>query len=314
VPTARPRRTAISLVALLGAALALTGCAPTVVDGTIEPFTTEGGEVVARQQCAGGEFECITLTVPSDHLAAASREWEVTFAVRPADGEARGVLVTATGGPGSSGITLAESYTAALPPEITGSYDLVFFDQRGIGRSEPFRCDDAVSGFADAVDVSADERERSRYARAADRFARTCFAEAGVPRTDAPLFATRQAVEDLEVFRRWYGAEQLTLYGESYGTQYQQAYAAAHPDRVAAMVLDGVVDPQTPIRSFAAESARAYSDVLARTSPTATPTRCAPTTRRAPPRLPTTRSPPNWAPVRGPTTTRCPGAGARSGS
>ncbi|WP_147251486.1 alpha/beta fold hydrolase [Blastococcus sp. TBT05-19] len=265
MPSPRPRRAAVLLVALLGGPLVLAGCAPELVDGTIEPFTTTGGEVVAEESCAGGEFDCVTLTVPSDHFAPASREWEVTFAVRPADGEARGVVVTATGGPGSSGIQLAESYVAAMDPSITDSYDLVFFDQRGIGRSEPFRCDDALAGFDAVIDASADEGDRDRYARLAEGFAEDCFAEAGVFPSEAPLFATRQAVEDLEVFREWYGADALTLYGESYGTQFQQAYAAAHPDRVTSLVLDGVVDPQTPIRSFAAESARAYSDVLALT-------------------------------------------------
>ncbi|TFV52019.1 alpha/beta hydrolase [Blastococcus sp. TF02A_35] len=265
MPSRRPRHVAPLLVALLGGPLVLAGCGPEMVDGTIEPFTTSGGEVVAQERCAGDGFECVTLTVPSDHFAAASREWEVTFAVREADGESRGILVTATGGPGSSGILLAESYVAALDPAITDSYDLVFFDQRGIGRSEPFACDDAIAGFDPFIDASADEEERDRYARRAEDFGARCFEEAGFSPAEAPLFATRQAVEDLETFREWYGAEQLTLYGESYGTQFQQAYAAAHPDRVQSLVLDGVVDPQTPIRSFVAESARAYSDVLAAT-------------------------------------------------
>lgn len=265
MPTRRPRRDASLLVVATGAALALAGCAPEVVDGTIEPFTSTGGDLVSREPCPASEFECITLTVPADHRAAASPVWEVTFALRPADVEPRGVLVTATGGPGSSGIELADVYTSAVDPAITDHYDLVFFDQRGIGRSEPFVCDRALSAFQEVVDVSSDAGERDAYAAAAERFAAGCFAEAGVAPSDAPLFATSQAAEDLEVFRRWYGAERLVLYGESYGTQFQQAYAAAHPDRVESLVLDGVVDLQTPLRSFAAESARAYSDVLAAT-------------------------------------------------
>ena len=32
------------------------------------------------------------------------------------------------------------------------------------------------------------------------------------------------------------------LYGESYGTELAQAYAAAHPDRLSALILDGAVD------------------------------------------------------------------------
>ncbi|MCA0145780.1 alpha/beta fold hydrolase [Blastococcus sp. LR1] len=265
MPSPRPRRAAALLVALMGSPLVLAGCATETVEGTIEPFTRTGGEVVSQEPCAGGDFECVTLTVPSDHDAAASQEWEATFAVRKADGESRGVLVTATGGPGSSGILLAESYAASMDPAITDAYDLVLFDQRGIGRSEPFSCDGAILNFDAVVDASADDDERDRFARRAEEFAAECFEEAGFSPAEAPLFATRQAAEDLEIFREWYGADRLTLYGESYGTQFQQAYAAAHPDRVQSLILDGVVDPQTPIRAFAAESARAYSDVLERT-------------------------------------------------
>ena len=35
---------------------------------------------------------------------------------------------------------------------------------------------------------------------------------------------------------------QLDLYGESYGTQFVQIYAAAHPDRLHALFIDGPVD------------------------------------------------------------------------
>ena len=34
-----------------------------------------------------------------------------------------------------------------------------------------------------------------------------------------------------EAVRDYLGVEKMQLYGESYGTQYVQTYAAAHPDR-----------------------------------------------------------------------------------
>ena len=72
---------------------------------------------------------------------------------------------------------------------------------------------------------------------------------------DADLYSTRQAAEDLEAFRDWLDADQLILYGESYGTRFQQTYAAAHPDRVEAMVLDGVVDLRTDVFDFGLQQA-----------------------------------------------------------
>ena len=57
-----------------------------------------------------------------------------------------------------------------------------------------------------------------------------------------PYLGTQQAVEDLERFRQIMQDDKLWLYGESYGTQYAQTYAAAHGDHLAGLILDGTVD------------------------------------------------------------------------
>jgi pimeloyl-ACP methyl ester carboxylesterase len=49
-------------------------------------------------------------------------------------------------------------------------------------------------------------------------------------------------VEDLEAFRNYLGDSRFWRYGESYGTQFAQTYATAHPDRLAGLILDGPVD------------------------------------------------------------------------
>jgi len=245
---------------LLPALLLLTGCATW---SQPEAAVT----VVSEEPCADAEgFSCVTLAVPTDHVVVGSATWDVTFAVHRAEQESRGVFVTATGGPGSSGIALATDYTDAMPAEITDSFDVVFFDQRGIGLSQPFRCDDTVAADASpGVDSSSSPEERDAFAEAATAFGEDCFAEAGVDPADAARYGTRQAVEDLELFRRWLGADTLTLYGESYGTQFVQTYAAAHPEHVDGLVLDGVVDLSTEVEDFYTEAAQAYSDALTAT-------------------------------------------------
>ncbi len=88
------------------------------------------------------------------------------------------------------------------------------------------------------------------------------MAESGVAAEDLPLYATAQAVEDLEVFRQWHGAEQLILIGESYGTQYVQAYAAAHPDRVQALIIDGPIDLTLNGTEYYLETTETADEVL----------------------------------------------------
>ncbi len=58
-----------------------------------------------------------------------------------------------------------------------------------------------------------------------------CLAETKAVPADLPYYSTRQAVEDLEAFRQYLGVDKIALYGESYGTQYVQTYAARTPPR-----------------------------------------------------------------------------------
>ncbi|SDP60970.1 TAP-like protein [Klenkia soli] len=244
--------------------LLLAGCR---IDGTASP-APDGWEFVSERPCAettasgADEFSCVTLSVPVDHARPAGEHWDVTFGVHRAEGERRGVFVTSTGGPGSSGLDLAEAYSTEFPDELWRDFDVVFFDQRGIGLSQEFRCDDTYFDYYAFVDSSSSAADRDAFAQDSTRFGEDCFAEAGVDPATAPRYATAQAVEDLEDFRQWLDAPQLILYGESYGTQYVQTYAAAHPDRVERLVLDGVVDLTTDQTAFAVQQAEGISAVL----------------------------------------------------
>lgn len=223
---------------------------------------------VREEPCPDSEFTCITLAVPRDHFApAGGPTFEVTFALHRATRPVRkGVFVTITGGPGTSGIAAADSYTAAFDPRIVRDYDLVFLDQRGVGASEPLQCPDAALAFyTSPADPASSLRQGLAYARDAKRFAADCVREAGVDPSLLPFFSTRQAVEDLEAFRAWLGAPRLDLYGESYGTQYVQTYAAAHPDRLHALFVDGPVDLTLTGLDYYVEDAHAFDDVLAMT-------------------------------------------------
>ena len=73
--------------------------------------------------------------------------WDVTFAIQRAAKERKGTFVVITGGPGSSGISSADSYTDYYAAGVTDAYDIVFFDQRGVGLSGPIQCIDAAAAY-----------------------------------------------------------------------------------------------------------------------------------------------------------------------
>ena len=221
-----------------------------------------------QRPCPDSIFTCVTLTVPRDHFGApGGPTLRVTFAIHRATSAPRkGVFVTVTGGPGTSGIAAADSYTAAFDSRIVESYDIVFFDQRGIGRSRALQCPDAALAFYSFPgDPAQTWSQGLAYAAAAKRFAGDCVAETRVSPGQLRFFSTRQAVEDLELLRTWLGAPKIDLYGESYGTQYAQTYAAAHPNRVRALYLDGSVDLTRSGIQYFAEDARAFDTVLSMT-------------------------------------------------
>jgi pimeloyl-ACP methyl ester carboxylesterase len=218
--------------------------------------------LLREEPCPGSPFACITLLVPRDHAVADGPRWEVRYAIRRATRDRLGTLVVITGGPGSSGIALADRYVEDLDPAVVEHYDLVFLDQRGVGGSRPIDCPQASAEHDRApADPSAPAR-RAAVAAAASRYVARCLAEAHVDPAELPYYATRQAVEDLEAFRRYLGIDQFHLYGESYGTQYAQTYAAAHPEAIAALYLDGPVDLATDGITFYAEQARALERAL----------------------------------------------------
>ena len=226
---------------------------------TSEPTTWS---LVSTDPCPDGRFDCTTLAVPRDHNDPEGPTWEITFGLLKAAVESKGTFVTITGGPGTSGLALADSYTDFMAPEITDNYDIVFIDQRGVGLSQPVRCDEAaVAYYLDDADPD-DPAQRDDVAAAAESFVDDCIAEAGVATEDLPFYATSQAVEDLEAIRQYLGVEQFVLYGESYGTQYAQTYAAAHPDNVSMLLLDGVVDLTVEALPYYEEGARAHDDSL----------------------------------------------------
>jgi pimeloyl-ACP methyl ester carboxylesterase len=229
--------------------------APTPVAG--------GWSVVKTAPCPDeSRFTCVTLAVPKDHFVAGGPTWEVTYAIHRAAGTPKGMFVTITGGPGSSGISVADSYSDAFPDGVEKQYDVVFLDQRGIGLSGPIQCAEATAAFYGSTARPQEPSQAAAAGAAAAAYVTACLAEAKVAAADLPFYATRQAVEDLEAIREQLGAQKLHLYGESYGTQFVQTYASAHPDRIDTLFLDGPVDLTLDGASFYAEAGRAFDDVL----------------------------------------------------
>ena len=215
--------------------------------------------------CPDSAFTCVKLSVPLDHFNPGNgKTIEVVFAILPATGERKGMFVTANGGPGVSGLMSADAYTSYFEPSLTEHFDIVFYDQRGIGASGGLQCPQAAAAYyLTDVDTTTPAGEAALTA-AAQTFDQACVAEMGT--TDLlPYLGTSQAVEDLEAFRQAMGDDTFWLYGESYGTQFSQTYAAVHPDHLAGLILDGTVDLTLSGTDFLVGQAAAFDNSLTMT-------------------------------------------------
>jgi len=215
-------------------------------------------DTAAKLQELGGvtcedapDLTCVTIQVPLNHYDSANTETiDVVFGVAPATGERYGMFVQAfPGGPGGEGIS--SSYMGYFDPTILEHYDMVYYDQRGLGLSSPLSCPKAYA--ADFVEYlttpdtagleGLDTPEEQKTAIDDSRaYAQNCIAEMGIDPAKLAFYGTDQVVEDIDSFRALLGDEKLWIYGVSYGTAVAQTYATEHPDRVAGMILDGTIN------------------------------------------------------------------------
>lgn len=217
------------------------------------------------------EFVCVAITVPLDHFDPANPETiEVVFAVSPAKGDRKGMLVQAfPGGPGGEGISYASTFY--YPPRVVSHYDIVFFDQRGVGLSNPLECKKAYAnyflGYLNTNDTVGEEgydtpEEQQTAIQAAKSFVDDCVTEIGIDPAKLKFFNTDQVAEDIESFRQAIGEDKFMLYGVSYGTSVAQTYARAHSNHLSGLILDGTQDTTQTGDEIAFSQQEAFNMVL----------------------------------------------------
>jgi pimeloyl-ACP methyl ester carboxylesterase len=194
--------------------------------------------------CERGRFDCATVPVPLDYDQPKGATILLSLIRLRATDPARriGSLLVNPGGPGGSGVDLVLGAGEVLAPEIRARFDLVGFDPRGVARSTALRCFGTPRQWGPAfwadlpltpagVDVVA----------AADRYLADACAQRGGSILDH--MSTADVARDMDLLRARLGDERLTFLGFSYGSMLGTTYANLFPDRVRAIVIDGVLDP-----------------------------------------------------------------------
>jgi pimeloyl-ACP methyl ester carboxylesterase len=191
-------------------------------------------------------FQCASAVVPLDYDKPKGRQVTLALARLPASDPGRkiGSLFLNPGGPGGSGVDFLFGAGPFLySDEVRARFDLVGFDPRGIIRSTPLRCyetfDEAIADLAPFQFPVTREEERV-WIRSDRAIARAC-AERGGPILDH--MSTANVARDMDLLRRAVGDARLTYAGYSYGSYLGSTYANLFPNKVRALVVDGVLDP-----------------------------------------------------------------------
>jgi pimeloyl-ACP methyl ester carboxylesterase len=209
----------------------------------------------------GGGFQCATLSVPLDDAQPAGPTVGLAVIRHPAGDPAHriGSLVVNPGGPGGSGVDFVRAVADTYPPALLRRFDLVGFDPRGSGRSDPVRCGDTIDPLFDAPFAPSDDAERAALVAAVRQVAAACEVQSGALLAHV---STQDTARDLDRLRAALGDNTISFVGGSYGSYLGTVYATFFPSRVRAFVLDGAVDPTQDATASTLAQARGFEQAL----------------------------------------------------
>jgi len=252
------------LLAACSSSLTVAGDTTTTLAGgpsTSSPTPTSTGRVgsaLVWHSC--GSFRCSTLTVPVSYEEPGEGTLGLAVIELPAASGAASApdLVLNPGGPGESGVQFLQSAFSEFPAALKGRFNLVSFDPRGVGASDPVECT-TPAGLRRwlALDPApVTPPQVAEVIAAVKVFDAGCAAH--VPRDVLASLSTATTARDMDALRAALGQKKLDYLGFSYGTYLGALYAQAFPGHVGKMVLDGAVDPALSSSTLDIEQADAF--------------------------------------------------------
>jgi len=209
----------------------------------------------------GRDVKCGTLVVYEEHADPSSPTIQLAVAIIPSQAArpAPDPIVFNQGGPGFGSI---DTYLPLLlKSPFRARRDLVLFDQRGTGHSNPaLTCPEVIDASIATLDQALTAAQADAEFSTASLLCRDRLAHAGV---NLSAYNTQESAADIEDLRVALGYQQLNLYGVSYGSLLVLDTVRFFPLSVRSAIVDGVVPPQGNMTTGAPYSEdRAFTELF----------------------------------------------------
>ncbi len=206
-------------------------------------------------------FECTTVPVPLDYSAPSAGTVKLAVVeLRSTNPHPLGDLFMNPGGPGASGVQFLEG--TPFPKALRASFNLVSWDPRGVGASDPVTCEGAagIRALVALPPAPTTPTQVNEVVKAAKAFDQACAKN--TPRSVLENVSTVDTVRDLDRLRAALGQGKLDYFGFSYGTFIGETYAQMFPTHIRVMVLDGAMDPALGMAATSAGQAKGFQTDL----------------------------------------------------
>jgi pimeloyl-ACP methyl ester carboxylesterase len=233
--------------------------APAMLDGPAQPGTLRPARcrfALPKDVREGVDVECGYLSVPErrDSVQNASGGRVLMLAVaifHPPGGSTQAdPVIYLSGGPGFSTLKVLRYQLGAFTDLVfpTGR-DLVLFDQRGVGLSRPaLDCPGFYELSRELLDGQIDGRPVSKEEISARAWQEVLNCQQTLAQVaDLSAYNSAASADDIEDLRHALGAEQINLWGGSYGTRLALEVMRRHPAGVRSVVLDAVYPPDVDL-------------------------------------------------------------------
>ena len=223
------------------------------------PFTLGAGQV------EGETVTCGFVVVPEEYTRPDGRTIRLAVAVFKArtNNPEPAPLVWLAGGPGGHGLDgVAPQVSGRVAETLLAHRDLVIFDQRGAGYSQPsLACREVTEAKYAALSQPLSPADEANGLRAA---ALRCRDRLRGERISPAAYSSAASAADVDAIRRALGYEQINLYGVSYGSRLALTVMRDFPGILRSVVLDAVVPLQANFYVDMFASAQRAVDLLFR--------------------------------------------------